>query len=165
MIKQNHTSDVAQPAPESFNRKQVEAICRAVCKVEGLDPDDDTFGDGCDLAWTRYADAVAGALAAQPPAAPVETERKTFTIPPGYEAVRDSEGRATGEVRPQSSAETARLDWQTASQADCSDALYQIGGALRRIGRFDLAQSADKIAEELYYGEIKPAPIVPRTTT
>lgn len=40
------------------------------------------------------------ALASQPPAAPVEMDRKTFTIPPGYEAVRDSEGRATGEVRP-----------------------------------------------------------------
>jgi hypothetical protein len=27
-------------------------------------------------------------------------ERKTFTIQPGYEAVRDGDGRATGEVRP-----------------------------------------------------------------
>lgn len=49
-------------------------------------------------------EAAIRALAAQPPAAPVETERKTFTIPPGHEAVRDSEGRATGEVRPRSSA-------------------------------------------------------------
>jgi hypothetical protein len=30
--------------------------------------------------------------------------RKTFPIPPGHEAVRDSEGRATGEVRPCSAA-------------------------------------------------------------
>lgn len=27
-------------------------------------------------------------------------ERKTFTVPPGYEAIRDDEGRATGEIRP-----------------------------------------------------------------
>ena len=47
---------------DPFNRKQVEALCRAVCKVEGVDPDDDTFGDGCDPAWTRYADAVAEVL-------------------------------------------------------------------------------------------------------
>jgi len=26
-------------------------------------------------------------------------DRRTFTIPPGYEAVRDEEGRATGELR------------------------------------------------------------------
>ena len=32
---------------------------------------------------------------------PVETERKTFTVPPGYEAVRDSEGRATGALAPE----------------------------------------------------------------
>lgn len=31
-------------------------------------------------------------------------ERKTFTVPPGYEARRDGEGRATGEVRPCSAA-------------------------------------------------------------
>jgi Lar family restriction alleviation protein len=29
-------------------------------------------------------------------------DRKTFTVPDGFEAVRDAEGRATGEVRPQS---------------------------------------------------------------
>lgn len=43
-------------------RALVEAICRAVCKVEGVDPDDDVFGDSCDAQWTRYADAVAEAL-------------------------------------------------------------------------------------------------------
>ncbi len=53
---------------DPFNRKQVEAVCRAVCKVEGLDPDDDTFGDGCDPVWTRYADAVAAVLPAPTPA-------------------------------------------------------------------------------------------------
>ena len=63
------------------------------------------------------------------------------------------------------SAESERLDWRTASEKDCSDALYQIGGALRRVGKIDLALDAEKIADALYPGEIKPAPIVPRTTT
>jgi hypothetical protein len=57
------------------------------------------------------------------------------------------------------------MDWQTLSQKDCCDALYQIGGALRRIGKIGLALEVEKIANELYPGEIKPAPIVPRTTT
>ena len=57
------------------------------------------------------------------------------------------------------------MDWQTLSQKDCCDALYQIGGALRRIRKFDLANDAEKIADALYPGKIKPAPIVPRTTT
>lgn len=49
-------------APDPFNRKQVEAVCRAVCKVDGIDPDDEA--ESCDdPAWTRYADAVAEALA------------------------------------------------------------------------------------------------------
>lgn len=41
---------------------QVEAICRAVCGVEGVDPDSDVYGDSCDPQWARYADAVAAAL-------------------------------------------------------------------------------------------------------
>lgn len=57
----------AAPVGEDpFNRKQVEAVCRAVCAVEGVDPDDDVFGDGCDAQWTRYADAVAAALDVKP---------------------------------------------------------------------------------------------------
>jgi hypothetical protein len=57
------------------------------------------------------------------------------------------------------------MDWKTLSQKDCSDALYQIGGALRRMGNVKLALDAEKIADTLYPGKIKPAPIVPRTTT
>ena len=57
------------------------------------------------------------------------------------------------------------MDWQTLTQKECCDALYQIGGALRRMGRIHLASEAEKIADKLYPGEIKPAPIVPRTTT
>lgn len=57
------------------------------------------------------------------------------------------------------------LNWQGLSEKDCCDALYQIGAALRHKGRVDLALRAEKIANALYPGEIKPAPIVPRTTT
>lgn len=57
------------------------------------------------------------------------------------------------------------MDWQTLNQKDCCDALYQIGGALRRMGKYDLALKAEAIANDLYPGQIKPAPIVPRTTT
>lgn len=57
------------------------------------------------------------------------------------------------------------MDWQTLSQKDCCDALYQIGGALRRMGKYDLALKSEEIANTLYPGQIKPAPIVPRTTT
>lgn len=66
---------------------------------------------------------------------------------------------------PRFSAESERLDWRTASEKDCSSALYQIGGALRRVGKIELALDAEKIADALYSGAIKPAPIVPRTTT
>jgi len=57
-------SSTVDPAPipaDPFNRKQVEAICRAVCAVEGVDPDDTTW-TGDDPPWTRYADAVFAAL-------------------------------------------------------------------------------------------------------
>lgn len=57
------------------------------------------------------------------------------------------------------------MDWQKLSERDCCDALYQIGGALRRMGKFDMAKRAEKIADALYPGKIKPAPIVSRTTT
>jgi hypothetical protein len=57
------------------------------------------------------------------------------------------------------------MDWQKLSQQDCCSALYQIGGALRRVGKYDLALKSERIADELYPGQIKPAPIVPRTTT
>lgn len=57
------------------------------------------------------------------------------------------------------------MDWRTLSEKECCDALYQIGGALRRVGRIHLAAQAERIADKLYPGEIKPAPIVPRTTT
>src|SRR5262249_48840252 len=48
---------------------QVEAICRAICKVDGIDPDDDVYGDGCDVNWQRYAEAVADVLAVPAPPA------------------------------------------------------------------------------------------------
>lgn len=57
------------------------------------------------------------------------------------------------------------MDWQKLSERDCCDALYQIGGALRKFGKFDMARRAEKIADTLYPGDIKPAPIIPRTTT
>lgn len=57
------------------------------------------------------------------------------------------------------------MEWQKLSQKDCCDALYQIGGALRGMGKIGLARSAEAIADKLYPGKIKPAPIVPRTTT
>jgi hypothetical protein len=57
------------------------------------------------------------------------------------------------------------MDWQTLSEKECCDALYQIGGALRRMGKYDLALKSEEIANRLYPGQIKPAPIVPRTTT
>ena len=55
--------------------------------------------------------------------------------------------------------------WQELTEKECCDALYQIGGALRRMKKFDLATRSEKIADKLYPGEIKPAPIVPRTIT
>lgn len=53
----------------------VEAICRAVCKVEGIDPDEplteyETEAHGyreTDPRWTRYADAVMHAMQSAPP--------------------------------------------------------------------------------------------------
>mgnify|MGYP001610459267 CR=1 FL=1 len=56
---------------DPFNRRQVEAVCRAVCEVEGVDPDSDVYGDGCDTQWSRYADAVAAAIYAAQPASPL----------------------------------------------------------------------------------------------
>ncbi|WP_404470790.1 hypothetical protein [Bradyrhizobium ottawaense] len=78
--------------------------------------------------YNQIADAVIALYASQPPAAPVETKRKTFPIPPGHEAVRDSEGRATGEVRPRLSAATdedptASKEWNEG----CDFALEQLG--------------------------------------
>lgn len=55
------------------------------------------------------------------------------------------------------------IDWKTLTQDEASRELYQIGGALRRMGKFALAKRAEKIADALYPGKIKPAPIVPRT--
>ena len=60
---------------------------------------------------------------------------------------------------------TDRICWQDLDEQQCCDALYQIGGALRRMGNFDLAADAEKISNELHPGGIKPAPIVPRTIT
>lgn len=57
------------------------------------------------------------------------------------------------------------LNWQTMAKRDCWEALYEIGGALRRMGMPHKASRVEKIAGELYPGMIKPAPIVPRTTT
>ena len=47
-------------ADDPFNRKQVEAVCRAVCNVEGVDPNDTEWTG--ESPWTRYADAVAEAI-------------------------------------------------------------------------------------------------------
>lgn len=57
------------------------------------------------------------------------------------------------------------ISWKTLTRAACSDILYQVGGALRRLGETNLALDAEKIAAALYPGAIKSAPIVPRTTT
>ncbi len=57
------------------------------------------------------------------------------------------------------------MDWKTLSQDDCCRALYEVGGALRRMGKYDLAKRSEKIADKLYPGEIKPLPIIPRTTS
>lgn len=43
----------------------------------------------------NIAGAIRESIQASPPA-----QRRTFEVPKGYEAVRDDEGRATGEVRP-----------------------------------------------------------------
>lgn len=48
--------------------------------------------------------------------------RHTFTIPPGFEAVRDHEGRATGEIRPVGPA--------TAPQGELVEALRECQSAL-----------------------------------
>jgi len=60
---------------------------------------------------------------------------------------------------------TDSIRWQSLTRRACSEILFQVGGALRRMGETNLALDAEKIAGALYPGEIKPAPIVPRTTT
>lgn len=57
------------------------------------------------------------------------------------------------------------MDWQTLTQKECCSALYEIGGALRRMGKITEARRVEKVADSLYPGDIKPAPIVPHTTT
>lgn len=56
-----------------------------------------------------------------------------------------------------------QLRWQDLDQNTCCSNLYQIGGALRRLGQYALAVRVEKIADKLYPGAIKPSPIVPRT--
>lgn len=112
-----HMNDAAQPpAAASDDRKTItvppgyedvrDADGRATGEVRKIPTDAQAVGMRealeavqSEIVLTGHlAEIVDAALAAQPPAAPVETKRKTFTIPPGHEAVRDSEGRATGEV-------------------------------------------------------------------
>jgi len=55
------------------------------------------------------------------------------------------------------------IDWRTMTDEDCWQSLYEIGGALRRMRKLALAKRVENVADALYPGEIKPAPIVPRT--
>ena len=57
------------------------------------------------------------------------------------------------------------LDWRKLDQEDCCTSLYEIGAALRRMGKYALAARCEKIGARLYPGRVKPAPIVPRTIT
>lgn len=56
------------------------------------------------------------------------------------------------------------LDWKLLDQEDCCSNLYEIGGALRAMGKFRQAARIEKVANELFPGAIKPIPIVPKTT-
>lgn len=127
------TGDVAQAAPDSVllprkltaeNGAKAALIGEFSETVALLDEDGEEHPMSVPVSWDtikRIWDAAVAHFAAQPPAAPVETKRKTFTIPPGHEAVRDSEGRATGEVRPRSSAGSGRAEMDAAIKAwlDC----------------------------------------------
>lgn len=99
MTEQNHSGTPAQPTPDKKRlmdlAEEIEDSYQSSPFIQDIVLNEEE---------RRMIVGALHALAAQPPAAPVETERKTFTIPPGYEAVRDSEGRATGEVRPRCSA-------------------------------------------------------------
>lgn len=55
-------------------------------------------------------------------------------------------------------------DWEKMNEQDCFDALYQTAGALRRLGNYPLATRVQKVADKLYPHEVKPLPLVPRTT-
>ena len=65
-------SSLSQSPPEMEGSSLVERICRDICGVEGIDPDElqqeyETEAHAyrpTDLRWTRYADAVAQALGA-----------------------------------------------------------------------------------------------------
>ena len=65
-------SSLSQSPPEMEGSSLVERICRAICGVEGIDPDElqqeyETEAHAyrpTDPRWTRYADAVAQALGA-----------------------------------------------------------------------------------------------------
>lgn len=136
MTTKSQTDALAQPAPDRLLKlaDRIDATKRSWLPISGhvVNVTFDLNEADAISASLRHAAGATNALAAQPPstpisvcsehqepadgcqacgkppAAPVEEERKTFTIPPGYEAVRDSEGRATGEVRPRSSAVTDR---------------------------------------------------------
>lgn len=56
-------------------------------------------------------------------------------------------------------------DWRTMDAKDCCDNLYVIGGALRSMQKHALAIRVEKVANALYPGEIKPLPIIPRSTS
>jgi hypothetical protein len=60
--------DDMKDAPDPFKRDQVEAICRAICAVEGIYPDESPFDTdiGSGPNWTRYADAVASVICGEP---------------------------------------------------------------------------------------------------
>jgi hypothetical protein len=161
------------------------------------------FDESEHLVWSNdeIADCLTGMIAAQPPAAPVETKpawcqgadavchhpactcvepdwkqdhaetsrlkpaapvetRKTFTIPPGYEAVRDGEGRATGEVRPQahngSSAGSDPVAWTNEAQLGfLKDPNYAL------IPMAMWAERADKYADVPLYRAV-PQPTLDR---
>jgi hypothetical protein len=96
-------------------------------------------------------------------AAPIPNERRnTFTVPDGYEAVRDAEGRATGEVRPVAPkpdpaiVELSKPDWysdgfQIKSIPFNDNGLEAAGlyteATLHRIVEAALTASNDRVAE------------------
>ena len=55
------------------------------------------------------------------------------------------------------------LRWDKMTDEDVCSYSFELAGALRQRGKFNQAKSLQKIADDLYNGKIKPAPIIPRT--
>ena len=124
-------------ASDPIKRKQVEAICRAICKVECVDPDSDEYGGNSDPFWVRYANAVDEALCSSTPAGSAQKE-ETFS-----EIIEKHVIPAVaGLLRPQpgSSEERRPQDW-IAQALDGFFAEFDIAGAAKGalIGKLTLA--------------------------